>query len=270
MVLKRLPLPSINAISLLHAGLKAVRTIPGLHKAAFKGFGLNLALYFLVMMLINVGFYVLIHLPLVGWIESTFEGLGLIASITLWFAQITVLLISALLSIRVSYKLMSLWHGTLVTHVIRWFRPEFPAGSTLGTFKAIPAFVWDQLKDVLKGFGLLFLGVIPLIGAPLVFIIGAYLQGRSIVEPYESTINEVEKPVKPMFGVPTRFVLGWSQMALALVPVIGWLLLPLLHIYQIIGFAYMQERRRQVAAEEHEQGTKHDALAVSLSTAEGS
>ncbi len=233
---------------MLRAGAAAVRTIPGLHRAAFQGFGLNLAIYFLVMALLNYGFYAGIHLPMRHWLESeTAPWLNLFVEMTLWFAQLAVLLISALLSIRVSFKLMSYWHGALIALVIRWFRADLPS---MGVIQALPGMIRDLVKEVALGIGLLALGFVPFIGAPLVFLIGCALQGASIVEPYESAMREAKQPTGPRQSAATRLLLGAAQMLLALLPVIGWLLLPIVNIYQVVGFAYIQEQRRQTTGGE--------------------
>ncbi|CAM2064984.1 hypothetical protein SCOR_06385 [Sulfidibacter corallicola] len=260
MVIDRLAIPPINTFSLLRAGGTATRTIPGLKGAAVRGFLLNWILYMALMILLNYGFYRGIHVPLRSWLPLAMpEWFLWMAVVTLWFAQIGVLLITAVFSIRLSVKLMIFWHGSLVTRVIRWFRPEF---TSPGTLQQLPSLFRDLGKEVAIAIGLLFVGLIPVIGAPTVFLIGSHLQGKSIVDPYEGALAEVEGKPEPVNDLPARFFLGWAQMLLAIIPLFGWLLLPVANIYQVIGFAYLQEAERHENRERTSNEIPEESAAV--------
>ena len=92
---------------------------------------------------------------------------------------------------------------------------------------------------------LLFIGLIPVIGLLLVFILESHLLGRESIIAYSDSLKGVEEARelhRKWRWLPVR--IGWLPAILTFIPFIGWLFLPLSLTYEVVGFAFLAEQSR--------------------------
>ena len=105
------------------------------------------------------------------------------------------------------------------------------------------------LKEALKAFLypllLLLVGLVPIVGLPLVFLLESHLLGRQSVVVYLESLTNQEEAVelrKNWRWVPMR--IGWLPAILTFIPFAGWVFLPLALTYEVVGFTYLVEKSR--------------------------
>ena len=92
---------------------------------------------------------------------------------------------------------------------------------------------------------LLFVGLVPIVGLPLVFLLESHLLGRQSVVVYLESLTNPEEAVelrKNWRWVPMR--IGWLPAILTFIPFAGWVFLPLALTYEVVGFTYLVEKSR--------------------------
>ena len=233
-----------NIISLVRAGREATRVVPGLKRLTLRGFAINLVVYFVLIAGLNLLFYHFAHRPALEWVlQRGAPWMVITGRILLWFIQFGMALASVVFSVRVSLKLMGFWFEVLAAKVVFHFRPgEDKPLKLRDSVMGLVGTARDLVKDIFITMGLMVLSLVPVIGAPLVFLIGSHLMGRSVKQPYEAVCKGLDSEQGRERRPVSTFALGWGQMLLAVIPVIGWVLLPMVTIYQVIGYAYALER----------------------------
>ena len=104
----------------------------------------------------------------------------------------------------------------------------------------------DALKLCLLPLLLLFAGLVPVIGLLLVYLLESHLLGRDSMNVYLEEIQsgeEKEELKKKLRWISLK--LGWFPMLMAFIPIVGWLMLPMLMVMIVIGFTSLLERARQ-------------------------
>jgi len=246
------PSQSISSVSFIAVMLKgwcAFQEVKNLKTAIWKTFLINYTLFLGIMILLNGIVYLYALRPLVDTVFGSGEGgVAAVGNVLLWGTQLVIAAIFALAALRFSIVLMSMWHENLVGIVIRHFRalPNF-SFSIADWLKTLKQTIVTALKEMFVFLLLIILGFLPGIGLILVFLAGAYLVGKDIFTPYLNVLQEHKEPVKELRHSLRRsaFILGASQMLLALIPFVGWLLMPLMMIYQMIGLTYAVEETRK-------------------------
>ena len=92
---------------------------------------------------------------------------------------------------------------------------------------------------------LLFVGLIPILGLPLVFLLEAHLLGRQSIVVYLESLTNPQEAVelrKSWRWLPIR--IGWLAAILTFIPFAGWIFLPLTLTYEVVGFTYLVEKSR--------------------------
>jgi len=248
------PLARANPLSLFAAGRQAVREVPRLRAFVVMGFLLNYLLFaVLVAVVLGVG-YVYVVQPLSQGLEAWGAGEGFwrgllvgILNAVLWLTQALLLAATVLFGFLVSLSLMSLWYEGLAERIVAHLRPggEAPAPFRLGAWVGS---LGRALKDSLGLLGLsllaIALGFIPLLGPVLVLLIGSYLMGREVRDPYLTVREGAGDDPRALRRGLTWWTLrtGFLPVLLAMVPVVGWLLLPFAMVYLVAGFAWQSER----------------------------
>ena len=229
-------------------GWPALQRIAGLPRVIGKIFLINYIIFIILILLLNGILYFFLLNPLIDYFFVQEEGgISLVGRIFLWTVQLMIAAIFAILALRISLVLMSIWHENLVAFVIRHFRtlPEqsFTMREWIGNMKRM---LLASLRELLLFLLLILLGLLPGIGVILVLAIGAYMMGRGIIAPYINVLEEHKERVAEVQKSlrMSAFLMGASQMLLALIPLVGWLLMPLLTIYQIIGLTYALEEAK--------------------------
>jgi len=244
---KKVTLQKTNAITVFRSGHQALAEIEGLRVLAVRGMLFNYLIFFAATLALNGLFYYQLLGPLINWLFGGGDGFwATVGSVVLWSIQLTVAAVFAMVSLRFSVELLSLWHQSLVLRIIKHFRQieeqSFSFRVWLANFKYI---LKESLKACLFPVMLLFVGLIPVIGPPIVFVLESHLLGRESTIVYLDSLTNPEEAAelrKSWRWLPVR--IGWLPTILAFIPFIGWLFLPLTITYEVIGFAYLVEKSR--------------------------
>ena len=244
---KKVTLKKTNAVTVFRSGHQALSEIEGLRGMAVQGMLFNYLIFFAATLALNGLFYYQLLGPLINWLFGEGEGfLAAVGSVVLWSIQLTVAAVFAIVALRFSVELLSLWHQSLVLRIIKHFRqieePTFSFRVWLANFKYI---LKESLKACLFPVMLLFVGLIPVIGPPIVFVLESHLLGRESTTVYLDCLTNPEEAAKLRKNWSWLLVrIGWLPTVLAFIPFIGWLFLPLTLTYQVIGFAYLVDKSR--------------------------
>ena len=244
---KKVTLQKTNAVTVFRSGHQALSEIEGLRGMAVRGMLFNYLIFFAATLTLNGLFYYQLLGPLINWLFGVGEGFwAAVGSVVLWSIQLTVAAVFAMLALRFSVELLSLWHQSLVLRIIKHFRQieeqAFSFRVWLANFKYI---LKESLKACLFPVMLLFVGLIPVIGPPIVFVLESHILGRESTIVYLDSLTNPEEAAelrKSWRWLPVR--IGWLPTILAFIPFIGWLFLPLTITYEVIGFAYLVEKSR--------------------------
>ena len=244
---KKVILQKTNAVTVFRSGHQALAEIEGLRGIAVRGMILNYLIFFVVTLALNVLFYYQVLSPFINWLFGGGDGFwAVVRSVVLWGIQLTVAAVFALIALRISFELLSLWHQSLVLRIIKHFRQieeqDFSFKVWLANIKNI---LKETLKSCLFPIILLFFGLIPVIGPLIVFALASYLLGRESTVVYLDSLTDPEEAAelrRSWLWLPV--IIGWLPTMLAFIPFVGWFFLPLMQTYEVIGFAYLVEKSR--------------------------
>jgi len=209
---KKVKLQKTNAITVFGAGHQALAEIEGLRGMAVRGMFFNYLIFF--DSFTGVERFVLFSTSrsvyqLAFWWRSGFWAA--VGTIVLWSIQLTVAAVIAMVSLRFSVELLSLWHQSLVQRIITHFRQiEEPVFSFKAWLAEINHILKEALKACLFPVLLIFVGLIPVIGLPIVFMLESHLMGREGVIVYLDSLTNQEEAVelrKMWRWMPIR--IGW-------------------------------------------------------------
>ena len=235
------------AFKIIRAGTQAIAEIEGLRSLLFKGIFINYLIFICLTLALNGLFFFKFISPIIYWVFGYGEGFwASLGNIILWSIQLTFAAVITLISLRFSVEFMYLWNQCLVKKIILNFRKVDDKTPSLKYFwKEIKYFFVEALKACIFPILMLFFGLIPLIGLPIVFLLESHLLGRQSVIVYLESLTdtkEIDEMNKKTRFIPVR--IGWLATILTFIPIIGWLFLPLVVTYQVIGFAYTREKSR--------------------------
>lgn len=253
-------LPARTALSTLLAGRTALSTIPGLNMLIFRGFVILYGLATVLGVAAIFGLHAWIIQPLAESLTywSAGEGwlISLVASLVkalLWLGQFILMLGSVMLALRISLALMGMWFEVLSEKVLLFWRvkrgelTEQDAQRTwLFQLSTLKRGLQSSAVSLLLSLVALLLGFVPFVGPLLTLSITAYLLGRDVREPYllvRASYGEDYATLKAGRRGWT-FRLGLLPVMLSFVPVLGWLLLPAVMIYLVVGVAWLGEEER--------------------------
>ena len=243
---KKVTLQKTNAVTVFRSGHQALSEIEGLRGMAVRGMLFNYLIFFAATLALNGLFYYQLLGPLINWLFGGGDGFWAnVGSVVLWSIQLTVAAVFAMVSLRFSDELLSL-RQSLVLRIVKHFRQieeqAFSFRVWLANFKYI---LKESLKACLFPVMLLFVGLIPVIGPPIVFVLESHLLGRESTMVYLDSLTNPEEAAE--LGRRWRWLpirIGWIPTILAFIPFFGWLFLPLTLTYEVIGFAYLVEKSR--------------------------
>ncbi len=253
------PAPRIareGPIALFSAGREAFREVPGLRWLMVRGFILLYALFIVIgLIVVGLGYFYVVD-PISQWMGSMESGdswfwaiLIPLLRILLWLGQAMLLAACLVLSFLISLAMMSLWFEVLTERIVTHRRGLEVTGSgfTLGLWLGG---VWRALKDstflILIALSSLVAGLIPIAGPFLVIAATCYLLGWEVREPYllvRESMGEDGKPLRKGLALWTIRI-GVLPTFLAMVPILGWFLLPFAIVYQVAGVAWTSEGGR--------------------------
>ena len=253
-------LPRKNPIALFSAGRQALREVPGLRAFLVKGLLLNYAI-FLLAAVVGMGLiYWYLVQPLSEGLTAWSMGEGFFLAMValllkglLWMTQIMLMAATLVLSLLFSFVLMTMWLEGLVGRIVAHCRGnEVPPGPfSLGEWVAgLARSLRDSLRLILLALAALFLGFIPVVGPILVVLVDSYLLGWEIRAPYLTVREEHGDEQRALRRGLTLWTVrtGFLPVLLAMIPVVGWLLLPALLIYMVAGTAWLGEQALKAEA----------------------
>jgi len=240
-------LSGTGAIKVFKAGHRAMSEIKGLRRLVFRALLLNYLIFLGATSMLNGLFYYLFLNPLISWLFGGGEGFwASLGSVILWSVQLTVAAIFALTALRFSVSLITLWNQNLVEGVINHFREIEEHTFSLKIWLAEVKHIFSEaLKSCIFPVILLSIGLIPVIGILLVFILESHLLGRESIIAYSDCLKDVEEARelrRKWRWLPVR--IGWLPAVLTFIPFIGWLFLPLSITYEVVGLAFLAEQSR--------------------------
>jgi len=245
----KVKLQKTHALAVFRAGQQAFAKIEGLRGLVFRGLFLNYLIFFAATLILNGIFYYQLLDPFINLIFGKGDGFwASTGTVILWSIQLTVAAVISLAALRFSLELMSFWHQSIVSMVIKDFRQiEETEFSLKAWFAELKYILKEALKACFFPLLLLFVGLIPIVGLPLVFLLEAHLIGRQSVVVYLESLTIPEDAVE--LRKSWRFVpisIGWLPAILTFVPFAGWVFLPLALTYEVVGFTYLVEKSRAI------------------------
>ena len=240
-------LSGMGAIKVFKAGHKAMSEIKGLRGLVFRALLLNYLIFLSAILLLNGLFYYLLLNPIINWLFGGGEGFwASLGTIILWSIQLTVAAAFAVAALRFSVSLVTLWNQNLVERVIYNFRKIEERTFSFKIWLAEVKYIFSEaLKSCIYPLILLSIGLIPIIGILLVFVLESHLLGRESIIAYSDCLKDVEEARelrKKWRWMSLR--IGWIPAVLTFIPFIGWLFLPLSITYEVVGFAFLAEQSR--------------------------
>ncbi|HKJ00483.1 MAG TPA: EI24 domain-containing protein [bacterium] len=243
-------------IALLGAGREAFRQVPGLRWLLIKGFLLLYGLFIVIGAVVMGVVYRFLVQPLsqnLAHLDSAgnfFLDLLLpLANGLVWLGEWLLLAATLLLSLVISLSLLSLWFEALAGRVAAHARGGAATEAPF-SLRAWVGSLAHAVRDSALMLGLavlsLLLGFVPLAGPFLVFGLASYMMGWEVREPYLA----VRTTRGENLGALRHGLSWWTLRAgtlpvlLAMVPWLGWLLLPVVLTYQVAGVAWLSERGR--------------------------
>lgn len=241
-------------LALLRAGREAMREVPGLRPMLLKGF----LLLYGIFALTGVVLWGLLYRFAIGPLSHTIgsydvEGgifmdlLSLVLTGLLWLGQAVLLAATLILAFVLALSLMSVWFEVLAARVVAHARggaleeQQFRLADWL---RSIGRSMRDGVRMLLLVVLALAVGFIPLVGPILAIGIAGYVLGWEVREPYlivRESLGDDPKSLRQGLRWWTLRI-GLLPVVLAMVPWIGWLLLPAALTYQVAGVAWAGER----------------------------
>ena len=243
----KVKLRKTNALAVFHAGHQAFAEVEGLRGLVLRGLILNYLIFFATTVILNGLFYFQVLSPFIDWLFGGGEGFwASVGAVVMWSTQLTVTAVISLASLRFSVELMSFWHQSIVNRIISNFRQiEETAFSLITWLEELRYIFKEAMKACLFPFVLLFVGLIPILGIPLVFLMESHLLGRQSILVYLESMTNLEEAIdlrKSWRWLPIR--IGWLAAILTFIPFVGWIFLPLTLTYEVVGFAFLVEKSR--------------------------
>ena len=240
----------VGPLALLAAGREAFRVVPQLRGLLIKGFLLLYGLF----ALLGAGLLGLVYRFAVqplsqGMAAYRADGgffmdlLYPLLSGLVWLGQALLLAATLLLAFMLSLSLLSVWFEALAGRVAAHARGR-PVDQIPFSLGLLLAGVGRSLKDsgVMLALAVLALaaGFIPLAGPFLAFALGSYMMGWEIREPYLAVRAAEGERYPALRKGLTWWTLrvGALPVLLAMVPWVGWMLLPFALVYMVAGVAW--------------------------------
>lgn len=241
-------------LALLGAGRQAFRQVPGLRGLLLQGFLLLYAVFVAVGAVMMGLVYRFGVQPLSHGMAAYDPGGSFFLELLLplatglvWLAQLLLLAATLLLSLVLSFALLSVWFEALAGRVAAHARGGAAAEAPFG-LRAWLGSLGRSLRDSVLLLALavlsLLVAFVPLVGPFLTFALASYLMGWEVREPYLA----VRAARGEDLGALRRGLHGWTLRAgtlivlLAMIPWLGWLLAPVVLTYQVAGVAWLSER----------------------------
>ncbi len=240
-------------LALFAAGREAFAAVPGLRGFVLRGFVLLYAVFAAVGAVMVGLVYRYAVQPLAAGLEA-YEADGgfwwdlLFPLLTglLWLGQMLLLAATLLVAFVISLSLLSVWFEALAARIMAHVRGQAPqeaAFSLGGWVRSLGRALRDNVLLLALAVVSLLVGFVPLVGPVLVFGIGSFLMGWEVREPYLAVRAGLGEELPALRRGLTLWTLGIGTLpvVLAMVPWLGWLLLPVLLVYMVAGLVWRSE-----------------------------
>ena len=246
-------LRAAGPLALLGGGFRALGRVPGLNWLLVRGF----LLLYGFMLFIGGGVYLMIYKlalePLMGLATELEATEGFFDTVLAWLltgvyyvSQFMTITACVVLALVLSITLMSVWFEVLSARIVAHLRGGAPPGggfSLRAMVETIGRAILDNIRLILLALLALLLGLIPVVGILLVFVITCYLLGHEVREPYlavRESYGEDPKALREGMGAWTLRA-GILPTLIALIPWLGWMLVPALMIFLVAGASWHGE-----------------------------
>ena len=258
---QNLPAPSLSlpgALALVGAGRKAFREVPGLRMMMVKGFLLLYGLFGAFGTITLVVFYRMVMVPMFRRLDAYQAEAGFFMDLLLpllngllWIAQLMLMGAVLVVCLLLAFSMMTVWFEALCGRIVSHRRGMEPSGgfSLRVWVRSLGHAVKDSLWALLLSAAAMVLGVFSMAAGffflvGLVFLINAYLMGWEVRAPYlalrESLGDDRKALRKGMAWWTVRT--GLLPMFLAMIPILGWIMMPVVLIHQVAGLAWVNEQ----------------------------
>lgn len=232
----------VHGLELLRQGCRAFRSVPGL----FSRYLLGVLLTLLLAILILWGMDQLVYEPFIRPIilsiglklNTGWAWLHYLSSPVMWIIRVLCWMALLIMAVKLASACMGFWIDLLIERIIDHHRPgpDMPFSIRrllMSTLRSLALAVRSLLISLI----FFVLGFIPLLGVPLSFIGMACSSGADILNPYLLVLAERDSSVLRGHRLPLQrgVRIGWFQALLAMIPIIGWIAMPLLLLLQIMG-----------------------------------
>ncbi len=241
-------------LALLRAGREAMREVPGLRPMLLKGFVLLYGIFALAGLVLVGLLYGFVVRPL----SQAISGYGadggfwldlLLPLLTglLWLGQAVLLAATLILAFVLAMSLMSVWFEVLAARVVAHARGgalEEQHFRLADWLQSVGRSLRGGVRMLLLAALALAVGFIPFVGPILAIGIAGYVLGWEVREPYlivRESLGDDPKSLRQGLRWWTVRI-GLLPVVLAMIPWIGWLLLPAALTYQVAGVAWAGER----------------------------
>ena len=244
-----------NPLELIKHGKKSFRAVRGL----WGNYLIGLAICFLISLILGTLFFYLSYRPICTsyidpWINSLidwsrhqkwwFSWIQYPGSWLNWILKIPLLALFAYLSLRLSTFFMIYWIDKLIERIISHFRPRPDEAFSMKRFiMTLRLGLAVTFRALLYSVFFVILSFFPLIGSIIALLGISRTAGIDIMSPYLLIVGEYNNEVIKRFPFRTKPMIkvGLLQGVITIIPVFGWILMPITLILQILGYSYYCE-----------------------------
>ena len=238
---------SPNLLSIWRGVRPALKNVPGLRRRIQRIGLISTAVFALLTLAVLLAFDQWVIDGYLNWMQDRVGSQAVMASVFTWLMYIIVGALAVIINLRIVIALASFWNDALVGDVIRHFRPLPDLPFDRRRFmRDLGRSVLFVLRDLVITLILLFVGMISVVGLPLVLAAEVLISGTAIRASYVDVLRGAGEPAQTNRRRLRASIihLGLLPTLLSLLPFVGWLLIPPIVVLQLIGFTWDAELRR--------------------------
>ena len=236
-----------DALGSFFSGSRALSQFPALKPEIRKCYAINFVVLAVLFGLAIWGADLAIATFLEDYTFDDSGWTGTLTSILLWTVEAFLGVASFFLAMILSLFLMSFWYEDLAETTILESRGIKQSKTSAKAILLATIYgLKHSLNSLLLALLIVIAGFIPVVGWVIAFLGGAYLIGKDLAGVYISTLKSNDFDVHTSaFGAKSKAIwIGLPLMALTLIPVIGWLLVPWFTVRTVLGVTYRCETLR--------------------------
>ncbi len=225
----------------------ALKNVPGLRGRLTRMLATSTAIFLVLTAAILFAFDQLLFDRYLSFLHDGSGVEGVFNAIATVLLYIIVGILAVVANLRIVVALISVWNDVLVGDVIRHFRPLPEQHFSWGRFgRDLGRSLLFALRDLCLTLILLFVGMISVVGLPLVLVAEVFLSGAAIRASYVDVLRGAGEPANQTRRRLRASIvhLGLLPTLLSILPFVGWLFIPPVAVLQLIGFTWDAEQRR--------------------------